>query len=610
MRDITLRRLKLIAARTAVWKDAPQQMPLEEREDLALVMAATFPRFREFAEVGMRFLGFELTDMQGDIADYMQDCPRNAMVAAQRGEAKSTLAALFAVWNLIQDQSFRILVVSGGEKQASDVAVLIIRMIETWGILCYLRADKSRGDRTSYEGYDVHCDLKPLDKSASVACVGITAQLQGRRADLLIPDDIETTNNGLTAGNRELLLLRSRDFAAINTHGKTLYLGTPQTKDSIYKTLAGRGFEIRVWPGRVPTLEEQERYGDSLAPYIVAMIERGMARSGFGIAGDRGEVTDPMRYTEDDLIAKELDFGPEGFQLQYMLDTSLMDAQRTRIKLSDMIVAGLGSEAAPDVVYYAAGNGTLYSNVPEAVRGERMYVPGGMGTQMLPYQHKVMVVDPAGCGGDEVAFSLGGALNSYIHLFATGGMQGGMSEENCVALIQLAKDAGIRDIVVEANMGHGTASMVLMNVIAKMKAEDAQQGEIGVRDVYNTGQKERRIIDTISPVTRRHKLIVHETALIMDAEMCKPYPAEKRRLYSAMYQLQSITYDRGCLNKDDRADAIATMVNELKGYLAIDEDKEAERRAAAAAQEFREDPMGYGRAKTTARGTRTRVQRR
>lgn len=610
MRDVTIRRLKLIAGRTSVWKDAPNQMPAEEREDIALMMAATFPRFREFAEVGMKFLGFELTDMQGDIADYMQDCPRNAMVAAQRGEAKSTLAALFAVWNLIQDQSFRILIVSGGEKQASDVAVLIIRLIETWGILCYLRADKTRGDRTSYEGYDVHIDLKPLDKSASVACVGITAQLQGRRADLLIPDDIETTNNGLTAGNRELLLLRSRDFAAINTHGKTLYLGTPQTKDSVYKTLAGRGFEIRVWPGRVPTLEEAERYGDTLAPYILAMIQAGAARTGYGIAGDRGEVTDPMRYTEEDLCGKELDFGPEGFQLQYMLDTSLMDAQRTRIKLSDAIVAALGSEAAPDTLYYAAGNGTLLQSVPDAIRGERMYYAGSMGTLMLPYQHKLMVIDPAGCGGDEVAFAIGGALNSYIHLFAVGGLQGGLSDENCAMLVECAKEHGILDIVMESNMGHGTASMVMLNAIAKAKALDTKQGEIGVRDIYNTGQKERRIIDTISPVTRRHKLVIHERAIEMDAEMTKTYPAEKRRLYSCLYQLQSITYDRGCLDKDDRADAVATLVNELKGYLAVDEDKESEKLAAAEARKFIADPMGYGKVQTKARGTRTRISRR
>lgn len=69
MREQTMRRLRLLAERCATWNDAPQTMPVQEREEIALMMAATLPRFREFAEIGMRFLGFTLTDMQGDIAD-------------------------------------------------------------------------------------------------------------------------------------------------------------------------------------------------------------------------------------------------------------------------------------------------------------------------------------------------------------------------------------------------------------------------------------------------------------------------------------------------------------------------------------------------------------
>ncbi|BEQ12907.1 putative terminase large subunit [Pseudomonas phage Ep4] len=603
MRPHVMARLRLLAERTAVWKDHPKQIPLDVRVDLAMMFGATFTRFRDFAELGMKFLGFELTEMQADIADYMQDGPRNSMVAAQRGEAKSTLAALFAVWSLVHDQSYRVLIVSGGEAQASDVAILIIRMIETWGILCWLRPDKTRGDRTSYESYDVHCDLKPLAASASVACLGITSQLQGRRADLLIPDDIETTNNGLTATSRELLMLRSRDFAAINTHGKTLYLGTPQTKDSIYKSLASRGFEIRVWPGRVPTIEEEARYNGTLAPYILEMIKRGMARTGFGLDGSRGEVTDPLRYTEEDLQSKELDFGPEGFQLQYMLDTYLVDAMRTRVKLSDAIVAELGSDAAPDTLYYAATPQHRVQSVPKAIEGECLYKPAGSGHIMLPYQHKIMMIDPAGTGGDEVSFAIGGALNSYIHLFGMGGYQGGLSEDNCNSLLDLCEEFGVLDIVMEANMGHGTASMVLMNVIAKRKLHT-----VGVRDIYAKGQKERRIIDTLSPVFRRHKFVIHARALEMDQEMVAGYPTQRQRLYSGAFQLQNITYDRGALAKDDRADAVAHLVNELKGFLSVDEERESEKMQQQEARKFVDNPMGYKQgSRHKVRGTRSRL---
>jgi hypothetical protein len=602
MQERKIHRLGLVAQSIAAWTDRPAMMPKDLREEYGFMMQAVFSEFEDFADLGMRFLGYTLTDMQRDIARYMQYGPRQSMVAAQRGEAKSTLAALFAVWRLIQDWNEWVLIVSGGETQASEVALLVIQLIERWGILCYLRPDRSRGDRTSYEHYDIHCDLRTVSKSPSVACVGITAQLQGKRATLLIPDDIETTNNSLTATNREILLLRSKEFGAICVDGKILYLGTPQTKDSIYRTLSTRGYEMRIWPGRIPTLDEEVRYGATLAPYILDLITQGAARTGYGVDGTRGQASDPQRYDEDLCIEKELEFGPEGYQLQYMLDTTLSDAMRTRIKLSDAIVAALGTDAAPDTLFYAAAPQNRVQSVPDSVKQEVLYNLAGSGQLMLPYQHKMMIVDPAGNGGDEVAFACGGALNSYIHLFGVGGLQGGLSEENCNVLIDYCEEFGITDIVMEANMGHGTASMVLLNIIAKRKLT-----HIGVRDIYAKGQKERRIIDTLGPVFRRHKFVLHERAIEMDTEYLSQYSRDKRNLYSLLFQLSGITYDRGSLAKDDRADAVAHLVNELKGYLSADEEKEAEKLHNKRAQEFLSNPMGYAQERRKpVRGTRSR----
>lgn len=603
MQERKIHRLGLVAQSIAAWTDRPAMMPKDLREEYGFMMQAIFSEFEDFADLGMRFLGYTLTDMQRDIARYMQYGPRQSMVAAQRGEAKSTLAALFAVWRLIQDWNEWVLIVSGGETQASEVALLVIQLIERWGILCYLRPDRSRGDRTSYEHYDIHCDLRTVSKSPSVACVGITAQLQGKRATLLIPDDIETTNNSLTATNREILLLRSKEFGAICVDGKILYLGTPQTKDSIYRTLSTRGYEMRIWPGRIPTLDEEIRYGATLAPYILDLITQGAARSGYGVDGTRGQASDPQRYDEDLCVEKELEFGPEGYQLQYMLDTTLSDAMRTRIKLSDAIVAALGTDAAPDTLFYAAAPQNRVQSVPDSVKQEVLYNLAGSGQLMLPYQHKIMVVDPAGNGGDEVAFACGGALNSYIHLFGVGGLQGGLSEENCNVLIDYCEEFGITDIVMEANMGHGTASMVLLNILAKRKLT-----HIGVRDIYAKGQKERRIIDTLGPVFRRHKFVLHERAIEMDTEHLSQYSRDKRNLYSLLFQLSGITYDRGSLAKDDRADAVAHLVNELKGFLSADEEKEAEKLQNKRAQEFLRNPMGYAQERRKpVRGTRSRI---
>lgn len=590
--ETTLRRLKSISPRLKEYDKNPKTIPSQDREDIALMMAAIFHDFREFAELGMHYLGFGISPMQLDIAHYMQHGGRKSMVQSQRGEAKSTLAALFAVWTVLQNQTARVLIISGGEKQASDVAILVVRILQNWYMLCYLRADSSRGDRTSTMNYDVHIDLKPVDKSASISCAGISANLPGKRADLLIPDDIESSANAQTQVMRNDLMIRSKEFAAICTHGKTLYLGTPQSKDSIYKSLKERGFDIRIWPGRFPNKEELLRYSPgTLAPFITERIEEDpTVQSGGGIDGSRGLPTDPVLFNEDALLEKELDYGDEGFSLQYMLDTALADEARTRIKLSDIMIGDFGSDRVPEVLMYSAEPRHLFKESTPPLAGMFMYNIASTSNEYVPYAHKVMCVDPAGAGGDEVAYCAGGVSNGYIHILALGGLRGGMTKENITHIIDRCIDVGVKLIQVEANMGHGTVSMLIRGVLAEKGLH------IGVEDVYAKGQKERRIIDTISPVTRRHRLCVHKSAIEEDWVTCQKHPREKQTVMSGLYQIANITYDRNSLEKDDRADAIQQVVMELSKSLAVDSSKLEDKRKQLELQKWLENPMGYDHA--------------
>lgn len=601
----TLRRVRLLAVQASTFAQNPRSIPKDDREFFAMMVAATFHDFRDFAYLGMRYLGFYLTDMQADIAYYMQHGPRKSMVSAQRGEAKSTLAALFAVWELIQRPTSRVMVVSAAGKQASQVASLPINMIETWDLLCYLRPDKLLKDRTSLESYDVHRHLKGLDKSPSITCQGITSNLAGFRADLLIPDDIESTKNGLTQTQREQIELLSKEFGAICIKGKILYLGTPQTKDSMYRRLPSRGYSVRIWPGRVPSKELLESYGDTIAPYILDLIENGAVSTGYGLTGTLGEPTDPEHITEAILCEKEDEYGPEGFHLQYMLDTSLADALRTKIKLSDMVVFAGDSSLTPSQFVWMADQKYRIDDHP-ACFGVRMFRAAHTAEPLIPYMHKCMVIDPAGCGGDEVSYAIGGAASSYIHLFSTGGFQGGISTENIDKLIDICVEFDTRHMVVESNMGHGTVSMLIMNRLIERKIYG-----IAVEDLNNSVQKERRIIDSISPVTRRHRLVVHQRAILDDIKCCEKYPQNKRWLYSAFQQMSSITYDRNSLSKDDRADSIAMLVQQLNGHLVQDQKVAAEKAVEEAARAFMDNPMGYTKTQLKvsprASGTRARL---
>lgn len=615
--ETTLSRYKKLHSECSKWTENPNTIPNDLRLDLSMWFAGTFSSFKEFAALGMLKLGFNLSKIQADICDFMQYGGSKRMVQAQRGQAKSTLAALYIIWRLIQNPSTRCLIVSGAGDQADDIAILIVRIIMDWSVLCWLRPDVSNGDRDSTKRFDVHGSLKGIDKSASVSSIGITASMTGKRADIILADDIETPKNSMTQPMREQLVRLTTEFAAICITGEILYLGTPQTKDSVYKSLPARGYVVRVWTGRYPTDDELSRYGAGVqvAPCIMeVLLTDPSVQTGGGITGLRGLPTDPEHINEEILQDKELDYGEEGFTLQYMLDTTLSDALRTKIKLSDMIVLGVGSTQAPESVQWTTDPTKLYKDILPNLNNNRMYWGAGVSDVYVDYQHKVLTLDPSGSGGDEMSYCIGGATNSFIYILGMGGFLGGCTEDNIHNIIVRMIQSGTKDLQIERNMGHGAVTNLFIAQLEKLKLKcelrstdiqplldrvglgflafkDAITG-IGIGDYIVTTQKERRIIDTISPVTRRHKLVISDEAIKEDWDTCSKHPQDRRLQYSGLYQLANITYDRGSLVHDDRADAIQAVVQLLQGFLAKDDEKAAVVRAEDAFNEWLKNPLG------------------
>lgn len=581
-------------------------MEVRERFERAQLVREMYPRFADFCRDAMEYLGFEMTWMQEDIAEYMQDGPSKSMVAAQRGEAKSTIACLRGLWGLTQNPALRVMLLSGAQDKAEENGKLMHGLIHNWPLLQYLAPDKYSGDRTSILEFDVHWSLKGVDKSASVNCMGLTSSLQGYRADLLIPDDIETTKNGLTATQRAHIITLSKEFTSICTHGKILYLGTPQTRESVYNGLPARGFEVRVWPGRFPKPTELAKYGDSLAPSILERMALlgAKCQSGKGLDGTRGWSTDPHRYSEQDLCDKELDQGPETFELQFMLNTALSDAARQQLKLRDLIVGDFSHEQVPESLFWAAEPRNRIE-LPQSfsVQSPEMYRPASCTDQFVQLKAMTLFLDPAGDGGDELAFAVGGAVGPYIHCVAWGGWQGGVSDENLDKLVELCKQFDVKSVLIEKNMGHGTVTKLVINHFLGIgKDGKPRLPGVGVDERHKTGQKERRIINTVRPVLQKHRLIMHRSAVEMDQETLKQYPQQHRDVRSGFYQMHNLTTDRGSLSKDDRMDALEGLVAELMGFLVIDEVKEQERRDLARTQEFLRNPMGNAHLKAPTGG--------
>lgn len=579
-------------------------------EKLALVQGH-YQSFIPFLEDVMEELGFSTTEIQKDIGGYIAYGPQYLMVQAQRSQAKTTIAAAFAVWYLLHSPSGRVLIVSAGGDQATDIATLIVRIIMNMDVLACMRPDKSAGDRTSVEGFDIHHSLKGIDKSASVDCIGIDANLQGRRADLLIPDDIESSKNSATPTQRAKLLHLTKDFTSINQSGRIIWLGTPQTMESIYNSLPARGVVTRIWPGRYPTPAQREHYGGNLAPIITQRLAvRPDLATGGGLLGDQGQPIDAELLDEETLQKKERDQGTAYFQLQHMLNTAMMDALKYPLKPERLTVLDAAGGQFPLTVVRGMTSGTLKDYAVHE-HAFKLALPHDISRETAKLQSVVAYIDPAGGGqnADETAYAICGFLNGNVYLLAVGGIPGGYDPDRLEILALRIKPyesvaAGPLVVKIEKNMGFGAFRAVFTPVLRK------HCPTAGIEDDLVSGQKEARIIKTLEPVMGRGSLIVTENAVRHDLETSSTYAPALRLTYSFFYQLSKISLTRNALVHDDRLDAVEGAVRHFTEALALDQQKQLAALAAKAHAEAISDPLGYNRYAEPKRSGSSMLKRR
>ena len=516
-----------------------------------------FEDFRNFVYHIWKELGLPApTPVQYDIAAYLQYGPRRRVIEAFRGIGKSWITAAYVCWLLWKDAQHKVLVVSASKDRSDAFSIFTKRLIETIPELAHL---KPKGDqRNSNLAFDVG-PAKP-DQSPSVKSVGITGQLTGSRADTIIADDVEVVKNSATVAQREKLGELIKEFDAILKpldHAEIVYLGTPQTEESIYNQLPARGYEIRIWPARYP--KDHKHYGQyngRLAPFIAEAFEANPKLA--------WQPVEPTRFHEDDLLRREASYGRGGFLLQFMLDTTLSDAERYPLKLSDLIVMDVDREAAPVRVMWASGKEQVIDDIPSVgFTGDRLHRPMYLSKDVEEFTGSVMSVDPSGRGGDETGYSVTKMLRGMVYLRRAGGLKGGYDDSVLENIAHIARAEKVKLILVEGNFGDGMFIKLLEPVLRRIYP-------CTVEETHSTGQKERRIIDTLEPVLNQHRLIVD--AALMRADQ-KDEPK-----FQLFHQLSRITRDRGSLRHDDRLDALAMAVAYWTQYLDRDVTNEEEKR--------------------------------
>ena len=532
--------------------------------------------FRNFTYLVWQHLGLpEPTPIQYDIAHFLQHSPKRCIIEAFRGVGKSYITAAYVVHQLLLNPQLKFMVVSASKARADDFSTFTQRIIVELPICQHLVAKD--GQRWSKIAFDVA--PAKASGSPSVKSVGVTGQLTGSRADIIIADDVEVPNNSMTHMMREKLGETVKEFdAVLKPDGKIIYLGTPQNEMSLYNTLIGRGYEMRVWPARYPTLDRAEKaYGSRLAPSLYDSLQNNL-EAVYGLP------TDPKRFNDEDLLERELSYGRSGFALQFMLDTSLSDANKYPLKLSDLLVYSCDKDTAPEKLVY--GIFKPLNELPNVgLAGDKFYAPEDT-VGRAEYQGSVLAIDPSGRGSDETAYAVVKMLNGFLHVVDAGGIEGGYSDTTLQHICDLAKIHKVNLVLVESNFGDGMFTELLKPYLHKTYP-------VTIEEVRHSTQKEHRIIDTLEPVMNQHRLVIDPKVIQKDYDSVQSMPPDKGMKYMLTYQMTRITKQRGALAHDDRLDVLAMAVRYWVDQMAADADVQIRSRKAELLDSELEKFMGH-----------------
>ena len=514
--------------------------------------------FKNFLYLCWRHLNLpEPTPIQYDIADYLQSKEKRLVIEAFRGVGKSWITSAFVCHQLLLNPDRNILVVSASKTRADDFSTFTQRLIGEMELLQHLQPrDNQRHSKVSFDVAPARASHAP-----SVKSMGVTGQLTGSRADLIIADDVESANNSQTQLMRDRLSETVKEFDAIIKPevGRIIFLGTPQTEMSLYNSLEERGFKTRVWPALYPTKTQSVGYGDKLAEIIDKEKDK------------EGKPTDPQRFNEVDLMERLSSYGRSGFNLQFMLDTTLSDANRYPLKLNDLIiVSGCSSwDEAPAKIQWASGQDqitAISSDIPNVgLKGDYFTSYLYMSEEFAPWEGTVMSIDPSGRGEDRTGYAVMKMLHGILYLTAVGGLEGGYSDDTLEQLSHIAKKQGVNYVVIESNFGDGMATQLLKPVMSRIHPCE-------IEEVRHSIQKEKRIIDTLEPIMNTHRLVVDEDIIKQDFQL----PPD----HQLFRQMTRITRDKGALRHDDQLDALAIAANywvermDRDQILAFDQHKE------------------------------------
>lgn len=484
--------------------------------------------------------GFTPHRIQYCFANLMQQSETHTILMAFREFGKTIMDATLTAWDKFRDPHHTTLVVSAAKPRAMEITGMSLAIIKG----CSFLEDLIPGsdDLDGRMAFTVG-NREYIVKEASCISTSITTGNTGAHADRILSDDLEIPKNSNTQEKRQDIMDGVDEYTYIlNEGGTEIYIGTPQTEESIYFKLAAlSSYTLYRVPCEYPDPEDETAMRN-LAPFLLDDLRDG--------TGQPGEPTYPERFPME-ALAKIKAKSPSSYALQMLLDPSASDESRYPLKLKDFIVTDLPVQYGPSKIAWGTAN-PIDEIESVGLGKDKFYSPSFIDWTPVDYQHTVMGLDPAGSGEDEVGYAVGKSLLGKVFVTAAGGIDGGADERTMKKLCKIMIEQDVKEIRVQKTAIDSMYSINLQRVMGEMGLQ------IPITQTPAVGQKEERIIDTIEPVLAAHRLII-DTKVARDQIL--------------MQQLTRLTRERGALLHDDRVEAIQIMLTAFEDSFRVNVDQ-------------------------------------
>lgn len=252
--------------------------------------------FRTFIKSWNRLLGQDTPAIHLEMANWLELAWRmkdhQLLLMAFRSSGKSTIVGLFAAWLLYRNPDLRILVLAADSLLAKKMVRNVKRILERHDFTGDMRPAKPE----EWAGDKFTVKRMMVSRDPSMLARGVTSNITGSRADIVICDDVEVPVTCDSAEKREALRERLAEISYVMVPGGTqLYIGTPHSYYTIYAE------------------EVREEIGEEY-PFL-----HGFKRKMIPVLNTDGQSAWPERFDLDHLRRIKRHTGPNKFASQMML---------------------------------------------------------------------------------------------------------------------------------------------------------------------------------------------------------------------------------------------------------------------------------------------------